>query len=181
MMLLNPYLLAAASPSAPAIGDAYQGGYYAGDIVDGGNTYRIVVAPKAGEAYGKVWKYEGTSTAGTDSTTNGLANSLNMLDGLHAAGAYAMAYTAGGYDDWYLPSSGELAVIAANLRPGGAGTPSAFKTGGAQAFAAGAWYWSSTQYSVALARAWPTPSSEVSQDTKASTGNYTRPVRRVPA
>jgi hypothetical protein len=48
------------------IGDAYEGGYYAGEISTSGNgvaTHRLVVAPKSsGQSSSKAWKTSNTST-----------------------------------------------------------------------------------------------------------------------
>lgn len=186
-----------AASFAPAIGDAYGGGFYTGKIVQGGTTYYLVVAPKSsGENSSKQWKT--TADAGptaTQTLNNGPAASSSMNSASYPAAQFCEGLTIGGFSDWYLPSRDELELCYRNLKPdttanntsarsksaytypegndvtgdtmginrnsnpnGAAytsGSPAqtsvtAFKTGGAEAFVATA-YWSSSEFSSTLA------------------------------
>jgi hypothetical protein len=166
-------------PTPPlAIGDAYGGGYFAGQISTAGNgvaDYNLVVAPLSTGQASRQFKTSDTSTAGTASPIDGPTNSSNMNDASHPAAQFCEGLTIGGYSDWYMPASKELEVCYYNLKPtttsnntnspGGntyavpsragnysAGTPaqtgaSLFKSGGAQAFTAGNYWWSTNNSS----------------------------------
>ena len=99
-------------------GAAYQGGFFAGKIVIGANTYALVVAPKAsGENTSKQWKITNDTTAGTLSLNDGLSNSNAMNNASHPAAQFCRALTIGGYSDWYLPSRDELEIVYRNCKP----------------------------------------------------------------
>jgi hypothetical protein len=105
----------------PAIGSAYEGGYFAGQISTAGNgiaDYNLVVGPvSSAQASGKKWKTSNTSTTGTSSTIDGPTNSANMNNASHPAAEFCEAVTAGGFSDWYLPAKNELEVCYYNLKP----------------------------------------------------------------
>lgn len=104
-----------------AIGSAFQGGYYAGQISTAGNgvaDFYLVVAPKSsGENSSKQWKTSNTSTSGTSSVIDGPTNSANMNDASHPAAQFCEGLTIGGYSDWYMPAKNELEVCYYNLKP----------------------------------------------------------------
>jgi hypothetical protein len=84
--------------------------------VDPTTNQKLILAPKSTEfsTSTKPWGSSGT-VRGTVSTTNGIANT-NTLYALGSS-AHPMAYaaktlTSGGYNTWYLPSSGELKACA---------------------------------------------------------------------
>ena len=188
------------------IGQSFGGGYYAGKINDGGVEYYLIVAPKAtGESSSKQWKTSNTSTTGTDSVIAGPTNSANMNNSSHPAAQFCEGLTIGGFTDWYMPAKNELEVCYYNLKPtttsnntaSGVNTnavPSrgsnytssvpaqtsatAFKSGGSESFAAGA-YWSSSQYSTT--DAWGHGFNSGSQSNGGKDGSYyVRAVRRLP-
>jgi hypothetical protein len=157
------------------IGQAYEGGYYAGQIgVSGVATHNLVVGPVASaQSASKQWKTTDTTTAGTTSVIDGPANSTAMNNASHPAAQFCEGLTIGGFSDWYMPAKNELEVCYYNLKPTTqanntssginanavparasnytAGTPAQtsatdFKDTGAEDFAAG-YYWSSTEYS----------------------------------
>lgn len=162
-------------PDVP--GGPFGGGYYAGRINVGGQIYAIVVAPKAlgGEAPGALaWKTSSSTTAGTTSVNDGVANTNAMATaGIanHPAGQFCRSLNIGGYSDWYLPSKDELEILYRNFKPTtqanntsfGANSSSippgsnytsgnpartsitVFRAGGAEAFNE-SYYWSSTEY-----------------------------------
>jgi hypothetical protein len=162
----------------PAIGSAYEGGFYAGQIsttANGVATHYLIVAPvSSGENGSKQWKTSNTSTAGTSSVIDGPTNSANMNYASYPAAQFCEAVNVGGYTDWYMPAKNELEICYYNLKPTTtannssgantnavpsrgsnytAGTPAQtsaadFKDTGAEDFAA-AFYWSSTEYSTA--------------------------------
>jgi hypothetical protein len=107
----------------PAIGAAFEGGFFAGAIshtANGVATHLLIVAPSASGYNGKTrldWKTSNTSTAGTSSTFDGAANSANMNDASHPAAEYCEGLTIGGYSDWYLPARDELDIAYENLKP----------------------------------------------------------------
>jgi hypothetical protein len=105
----------------PAIGSAYEGGFFAGQISTAGNgvaDYNIVIAPKSsGENSSKQWKTSNTETTGTSSVIDGPTNSANMNDAAHPAAQFCEGLSIGGLSDWYLPAKNELEVCYFNLKP----------------------------------------------------------------
>jgi hypothetical protein len=110
-------------PTGPAIGEAYEGGFFAGLIShtdDGVATHGLIVAPSASGYNGQAllqWKTTQTSTAGTSSDFNGSVNSANMNNASHPAAQYCEGLSIGGYSDWYLPARYELDIAYENLKP----------------------------------------------------------------
>jgi hypothetical protein len=107
------------STSIPIVpGTFFMGGYYAGRIVISGQTYSVLVAPKAtGEHSSKQWKVDNTTTSGALSFNDGLANSNAMNNSSHPAAQFCRSLSIGGYSDWYLPSMAELELCYRNLKP----------------------------------------------------------------
>jgi len=163
----------------PIIGSAYGGGFFAGQISTAGDgiaNYNLVIGPVASaENASKQFKTTNTSTTGTKSVIDGPTNSANMNNASHPAAQFCEGLTIGGYSDWYMPATNEIEVCYYNLKPTTtsnltnvginanavpartsnytAGTPAQtsatdFQSTGAEDFAA-AFYWSSTQNSVA--------------------------------
>ena len=103
------------------IGQAFGGGYYAGQISTAGNgvaDYYLVVAPKSsGQSNSLQWKTSATETAGTSSQIDGPSNSNAMNDASHPAAQFCKGLTIGGYSDWYMPARNELEVCYYNLKP----------------------------------------------------------------
>jgi hypothetical protein len=106
-----------------SIGDAYEGGFFAGFIShtdDGVATHGLIVAPSASGYNGKAtlqWKTTNTTTAGATSDFDGAINSANMNNASHPAAQYCEGLTIGGYSDWYLPARYELDIAYENLKP----------------------------------------------------------------
>ena len=201
------FTTAAISPPA-GIGAAYQGGYYAGKIVQNGTEYYLIVAPKSsGEISNKQWKTSGTSTPGTSSVIDGPTNSANMNNSSHPAAQFCEGLTIGGSTDWYMPARNELEVCYYNLKPTttsnntssganpnavpsrgsnytssvpGQTSVTAFKSGGSEAFVA-SYYWASTEISSNTAEL---PSFDDGNQyypfRSKFDPNYVRAVRRVP-
>ena len=112
----------------PNIGDAFEGGFFAGLISHTANsvpTHALIVAPAATGASGGgytittnlQWKTSNTTTAGTTSSFDGAANTANMSGGAHPAADFCTGLSIGGYSDWYLPARYELDIAYENLKP----------------------------------------------------------------
>ena len=101
------------------IGQAYAGGYYAGQISTAGNgvaDYNLVVGPKSSSQTDAAWKTSGTTTSGTSSVIDGPTNSAAMNNASHPAAQFCEAVTAGGFTDWYMPAKNELEICYYNLK-----------------------------------------------------------------
>jgi hypothetical protein len=126
--------MAASAPSGivlPAIGDSFEGGFYAGLIshtANGVATHALIVAPRATGASGTSytlttnyqWKTAQTTTTGTTSPFDGAANTAAMVTaGIndHPAAKFCVDLSIGGYSDWYLPARSELDIAYENLKP----------------------------------------------------------------
>jgi hypothetical protein len=104
--------------SLPAIGAAFGGGFYAGQIgVSSTATHNLIVGPKSTAQGRYAWKTTNTSTAGTSSDIDGPTNSSNMNNASHPAAQFCEGLTIGGFSDWYMPAKNELEVCYFNLKP----------------------------------------------------------------
>ena len=105
----------------PSIGDAYGGGFYAGQISTSGNgvaTHNLVVGPKASTNYNIRWTQNLTVIANVSSNIDGPTNTTNIANTASYGAAYAIELlTVGGYTDWYLPAKNELEICYYNLKP----------------------------------------------------------------
>lgn len=106
------------------IGQAYAGGFYAGQISTTANsvaTHNIVVGPVSTAQTQLAWKNANTATAGADSDINGPQNTLDMVaDGnstVYPCAHFCNDLTTGGQTDWYMPAKNELEVCYFNLKP----------------------------------------------------------------
>lgn len=124
----GPSPLSAASnsvtPEAPpsVIGQAYGGGYYAGQIgVSSVATHYLVVGPVASAQSTLQWKNANTTTPSADSNINGPQNTADMVaDGnstVYPAAHFCNDLVIGGQTDWYMPANNELEVCYFNLKP----------------------------------------------------------------
>lgn len=115
----HPHGLRAATGAIVQIGDAYQGGYFAGYIshtADGVATHGLIVAPDANSTTSQ-FKTTNTDSPGTGSTYDGLANTNSMNNASHPAAQYCAGLSIGGFTDWYLPALYELDIAYQNLKP----------------------------------------------------------------
>ena len=108
----------------PTIGEAFGGGFYAGQISTAGNgvaDYYLIVGPIASAQSTLDWKNVRTATPGADSVIDGPQNTADMVaDGsatVYPAAHFCNNLTIGGYTDWYMPSKNELEVCYYNLKP----------------------------------------------------------------
>jgi hypothetical protein len=111
-------------PSPPlVIGQAYAGGYYAGQISTSGNgiaTHNLVIGPiSSAESSAKKWNTDNGNITGTSSTIDGPANTAAMVayGSPCEAGIFCDNLTIGGFSDWYMPAKNELEVCYYNLKP----------------------------------------------------------------
>lgn len=99
-----------------AIGDAFGGGYYVGQIsttANGVATHNLVASPKSSGA-STAYQFKTSSTtdgSSLDSTIDGSTNTNNVNDASHPAAQWARGLTIGGFSDWYIPSVFEQYVI----------------------------------------------------------------------
>lgn len=155
-----------------APGTPTSGGYFVGIATFSDGDYALIDAGKASEVE-RIWKTSDTNTSGTNSVTDGLANSNAMNTTAHPAARYCRQYTGGGFSDWYLPSKSELLLEYLNLRS----EVTDFQPGGPNAFE-NAVYWSSTQASDT--QAWRQTFATGTQESSAKANNFRiRPMRRV--
>jgi hypothetical protein len=153
------------------------------------------------------WKTSDTATTGANSLFDGAANTAAMVAaGIanHPAAQFCTGLTIDGFNDWYFPSQLEKDIVYFNLKPTttsnatGTGTNAyavpprtanytagnpvqtavaAFRTGGAEAFAA-AVHWASNEVTAANARRLTYGSGAISAAAK-STLNPVRAFRRI--
>lgn len=132
IILINPYRFFAPAPSGlPAIGDAFEGGFFVGTIshtANGVATHALIVAPRetgsSGGGYSTTtnlaWKTATTLTVSDSSVFDGRANTDAIIAaGIadHPAAQFCTSLTIGGYSDWYLPAWYELEIAYFNLKP----------------------------------------------------------------
>ena len=105
------------------IGQAYGGGFYAGQIgVSSVATHYLVVGPVASaENSSKQYKNANTATTGADSVIDGPQNTADIVaDGnstVYPAAHFCNDLVIGGFSDWYMPAKNELEVCYYNLKP----------------------------------------------------------------
>jgi hypothetical protein len=124
----GPSPLSAASnsvtPAVLVIGDAYGGGFYAGQFSTAGNSiadYNLVVGPVASAQSQLKWKNAQTATTGADSLIDGTQNTADMVAGgnstVYPAAHFCNDLSTGGQTDWYMPARHELEICYYNLKP----------------------------------------------------------------
>ena len=108
----------------PAIGAAFGGGFYAGQISTTANsiaTHDLVVGPLSTAESQLAWKNAITTTAGADSDIDGPQNTADMVaDGnstVYPCAHFCNDLVIGGFSDWYMPAKNELEVCYFNLKP----------------------------------------------------------------
>jgi hypothetical protein len=105
-----------------ALGQAYAGGFYAGQIsttANGVANFNLVVGPIS-TAESRLQARNGNfGEADTQSVINGPANTTAAVAayGVHPAAAFCENLTTGGFSDWYMPASRELDIMYYNLKP----------------------------------------------------------------
>jgi hypothetical protein len=122
------------NPASPTtIGQAFGGGYYAGQLsttANGVATHYLIVSPKAtgNSSYDTIrWRNAAYVTTGANSVIDGPSNTtietgLAATDATYQAAAFCLNVNndggIGGYTDWYIPATYELEVLYYFLKPG---------------------------------------------------------------
>jgi len=112
-----------AEPPPTVIGQAYGGGYYAGQIgVSGTATHYLVVGPvSSAQLSSSQYKNVASATVGATSTIDGPQNTLDLVaDGnatVYPSAHFCNDLTVGAFSDWYMPAKNELEVCYYNLKP----------------------------------------------------------------
>ncbi len=111
-----------AGPSV--IGEAYGGGYYAGQVSYSNNgvaTHYLIVSPKNGGYAYREWSTSNTLVSAL-SKVDGYNNTQQLISVLPASPisifvSNANSTALGGYNDWYLPAINELDILYYYLKP----------------------------------------------------------------
>ena len=110
--------------TVPIIGQAFGGGYFAGQISTAGNgvaNFNLVIGPIASSQSTKIYKNAATATSGADSVVNGEQNTADIVaDGnstVYPAAHFCNDLVIGGFSDWYMPAKNELEICYYNLKP----------------------------------------------------------------
>lgn len=107
----------------PAIGAAFGGGFFAGQIgTSSVATHNLVIGPLSTAQNASIqWKNARTVTPGADSNIDGPQNTADMVaDGnstVYPAAHFCNNLTIGGFSDFYMPARNELDVCYFNLKP----------------------------------------------------------------
>jgi hypothetical protein len=116
---LQAVLMNQRSFGPPAIGEAFGGGFYAGQISTAGNgiaNYNLVIGPKSTAQSILQWRTSVGSIA-SSSVIDGPTNSSQMNSATYPAGQFCEGLTIGGFSDWYMPAKNEFEVLYYNLKP----------------------------------------------------------------
>lgn len=112
-------------PGTPTvIGQAYEGGFWAGDLSTTNNgvaTHHLVVAPLSSGETTNLMKTSRTATSNPGGEVNGNLNTDAMIAASptdHPCANFANNAVIGGFSDWYIPAKNELAICYFNLKPG---------------------------------------------------------------
>lgn len=108
----------------PAIGAAFGGGFFAGQISTTANsvaTHNLVIGPISTAQTTNQWKNANTATPGADSDIDGPQNTLDMVANgsstVYPCAHFCNDLVTGGFSDWYMPAKNELEVCYFNLKP----------------------------------------------------------------
>ena len=120
----GPASAASNSVTPLAVGDAYGGGFFAGQISTAGNSiadYNLVIGPVASAQGSKQYKNANTATVGATSVIDGPQNTADIVaDGnatVYPAAHFCNNLVIGGFTDWYLPAKNEVEITYYNLKP----------------------------------------------------------------
>jgi hypothetical protein len=112
-----------ASAFTPAPGSALNGGFFGGQINDGGIIYNLIVGPAATAQNTTGLAYKTTASADSPAATfqnlvYGFPASQLANGASHLAFQFARSLSISGYSDWYIPAKNELEILYYNLKPG---------------------------------------------------------------
>lgn len=107
-----------------AIGDPFQGGYYAGAIsvnADNVATHYLVISPRSGgsDSTNKAYRSTSGTISGAVSRIEGPSNTSALIASAYSSPAanFVRGLSIGGYTDWYIPALHELTIFYYNLKP----------------------------------------------------------------
>lgn len=129
--------------SLPTLGHQVEGGFFHGVLLIDGKLYGEVTGPAA-DCFVKdlVWRSDYKDMYGATSDSDGLANTLAMVEAGSPLAKAAMSCSSGGHSDWYIPARVGALLQYGNLNP---------LLDAAEAFDTDHWHWTSTQFSQGLA------------------------------
>jgi hypothetical protein len=109
-------------PAPTVIGQAYGGGFYAGQIgVSGVATHYLIVAPASTGQATRQFSNQTSVNAGATSDIDGQTNTATLVAAgnstVYPAPHFCNDLVIGAYTDWYLPATNELEVCYYNLKP----------------------------------------------------------------
>ena len=110
-------------PNVPSvIGQAFGGGYYAGQIgVSSVATHYLIIGPVSTAETTLAWKNANTATPNSDSAIDGPQNTADMVaDGnstVYPCAHFCNNLSTGGQTDWYMAARNELEICYFNLKP----------------------------------------------------------------
>lgn len=118
MFMASPVISAA----EPAIGDAYEGGFFAGYISHTANsvaTHRLILSPKSsGESSSNLKIEDPVSTLSGMSAYDGVTNTgILSATGNSDAADFVTGLSIGGYSDWYIGTLVEMQIVYFHLKP----------------------------------------------------------------
>lgn len=197
------------SGAEPAIGQPFQGGYYAGAYQVSGQKYYLIIAPIAAETrFANYWTGSNPNISAT-SEIDGFVNTQSLVAGGQSpAATHCDTYTNDGYTDWYLPARWEFEIVYYNLKPSATDNSTTnganpyaipsrvginytttiptqtsvglFQSGNPQALTSAPFYWSSTEATLTT-RAYATgmTTGQAVEALKTQSFYGVRPVRKV--
>lgn len=100
------------------VGEQFGGGVVFHVYRDASGTERGLVVALNNQSEGAAWSNVTDQLAGASSSWDGLANSnaiVSQAGHTSSAAKLCLDYSAGAYDDWYLPSNAELNILWSNI------------------------------------------------------------------
>lgn len=118
-MRLSTALLGSLQKVPTRPGTPYGGGFYVGRLKVSGQSYALIVSPKAQGETGLAWKAANSITLNTDSVWDGQSNTAAMVadSANHPAAQFCASLSINGYADWFLPARDQLELCYRNLKP----------------------------------------------------------------
>jgi hypothetical protein len=101
----------------PAIGAAFEGGFYTGNVRMGDAIYAVVSAPKAKGEFKGVWLKSYTDVPGARSYFDGLANTIAMAEAGSALAKKVLALEIEGIGGWSIPARDVLELQYRHFKP----------------------------------------------------------------
>lgn len=161
--------------------------HYIGEVFSGGIVICVYPTGEHGlmaslddltATIGAIWGLSGTDVPNCESMTDGAANTAAIIaagGGATDAAGLCDAYTGGGHDDWYLPSSRELAILFScdliidNILDND-GDPGTNGLNQDYIFPTSGRYWGSSEMNADLAYLFSAPLGQIGNSTKGSKG-----------